>query len=321
MNRSLRFFVVLVILLVIAGGVLIVMLSELERASDSSRDVDVVLTNPVYDVTVGDWVEYRREDGKVEVWLVVEGSARTYSYSLLTSAVLTDGSTVIGFGIRLPQSKWDLGLGTNFSARSYRPEKVTVAGREWDSWRVEHDSFSHGKMTSWISDEVPLGLLRRELDRRKTADGFEYNFEYVRHGSSVPAVPKAGDWAEYRRADGTLERHEVASIGMGVFTLKVTSPDDASTTPRSMERPLGMWNIGLGIDWKLRSFQAVSLTLAGRGWETARMEFVKDMGKDVKPRRVIGWIAPDHPLGLIRRQTIDGPDDEGPPDIEYVRHE
>ena len=67
MNRSIRFVVVVVVLLLIAGAVFIVLLRELDRAGP--QDAVPVLMNPVRDVRVGEWVEYRREGGKITWWI------------------------------------------------------------------------------------------------------------------------------------------------------------------------------------------------------------------------------------------------------------
>ncbi len=46
MNRSIRFLIVVVFLLMIAGGVLVVLLNDLEQTANSTGDQAVVLMNP-----------------------------------------------------------------------------------------------------------------------------------------------------------------------------------------------------------------------------------------------------------------------------------
>lgn len=210
MNRSIRFVIVVVALLVIASGIFLVLLWELDRSGSGTDEVPV-LFNPVRDLRVGDWMEWRREDGKIERQEVVQ--VWNYSYAVKTSGKLPNG-VVQDYGAGQARTMWDMGLGQNWRLMSMRPEKVTVAGREWNSWRVEHESKLVGVAVSWVTDEIPLGLLRRKLIRvdmnrnlpdepgalrPQTPTKVDHNYEYLQHGYTDPA---AGSGTDEDEGDG-----------------------------------------------------------------------------------------------------------------------
>ncbi len=180
MGRWIRFAVVLFVLLGMLSVGLFFVLRELDKMADE-REPDV-LTNPVHDIQVGDWAEYRREGGIIERQTVV--AVTDLTYTIAVTSTMPDGAVVPS--VDQTHAKVSLGLGDRFVPVSYRRERITVAGREWDAWRVELTNHLVGKAVGWVSDEVPLGLLRRELVLRSVAKGGELNFEYVRHGHTEP---------------------------------------------------------------------------------------------------------------------------------------
>jgi hypothetical protein len=180
MNRWVRFSVVLFVLLGLFCVGMFFVIRELDRmAGERAPDVFV---NPVHDIRVGDWAEYRREGGIIERQEVV--SVAELTYTLKVTSTMPDGS--IHPSNPQTHAKMACGFGDRFVPVSYRRERVTIAGREWDAWRIEVTNHLVGKAVCWVSDEMPLGLLRRELVLRSVEKGGELNFDYIRHGHDDP---------------------------------------------------------------------------------------------------------------------------------------
>jgi hypothetical protein len=176
MGRWVRFAVVLFVLLGLFCVGTFFVLRELDKMA-SERKPDVFV-NPVHDIKIGDWAEYRREGGIIERHEVVAVSF--LHYTLDVTKTMPDGTVQP----TVPQvhAKVAAGCGDRFVPVSYRRERITVAGREWDAWRIEVTNPNVGKAVCWVSDEMPLGLLRREIVLRSVEKGFDLNFEYIRHG-------------------------------------------------------------------------------------------------------------------------------------------
>jgi hypothetical protein len=185
MDRWLRFTVVLVVLLGVFAVGSWLLLKELERVG--GRSDPGVFVNPVADIRVGDWVEHQRED-KIERQEVIQASVA--GYVLKITYILPSGQE-LDAGTR-PQRVGSLGLGDNHAIVSMRREKIDVAGRTWNAWRVEgrFTGGALGEVTSWISEELPLGLLRRDVAHRPHVQGNPWNHEYLRGGSKEEGPPR-----------------------------------------------------------------------------------------------------------------------------------
>jgi hypothetical protein len=182
MGRWIRFAVVLVVLLGMLCVGLFFVMRELDKIADE-REPDV-FTNPTLDIAVGDWAEYRREGGETERYEVVAVTQATYSVEILVTR--ENGETARTPPQVIPKLTCGV-LASRFVPMTYRRERIEAGGREWDAWRIELSGGFAGKAIAWVSDDMPLGLLKRQIIRGTTVSP---NYEYIRHGH---AKPKSGN--------------------------------------------------------------------------------------------------------------------------------